>query len=73
MVILPFRASLCYILGSILSCIFGFHAELPPPVPRVPVFTGPPNYGYTGFFVSQTVFSSTTTRVPIAFSPLQGH
>ena len=61
MVILRFRVSLCCIQGSILSCIFGFYSDLPPPVPLVPVFTGPPNYGYTGFFVAQIVFSSTTT------------
>ena len=69
MVILRFRASLCCILGSILSCIFGFYSDLTPPVPLVAVFTGPPNYGYTGFFVAQIVFSSTTTRVRVAFSP----
>ena len=61
MLIFRFRASLCRILGSILSCIFGFYSDLPLPVPLVPVFTGPPNYGYTGFFVAQIVFSSTTT------------
>ena len=69
MVILRFQASLCYtlgsilscILGSILSCLFGFSSDLPPPVPLVPVFTGLPNYGNTGFFVAQIVFSSTTT------------
>ena len=37
MVILRFRASLCCILGSILSCIFRFYSDLPPPVPLVPV------------------------------------
>ena len=61
MVILRFRASLCCILDSILSCIFVFYSDLPPPVPLVPVFTGPTNYGYTGFFVALIVFSSTTT------------
>ena len=72
-VILRLRASLCCILGYILSCIFGFYSDLPPPVPLVPVFTGPPNYGNPGFFVVYIVFSFTTTRVPVAFSPLQGH
>ena len=70
MVILRFRVSLCCTLGSILSCIFGFYSDLPPPVPLVPVFTGPPNYGNPGFFVAQIAFSSTTTvgfRLP---SPL---
>ena len=61
MVMLRFRPSLCCILGSILSCIFGFYPDLPLPVPLVPVFTGPPNYGNPGFFVAQIVFSSTTT------------
>ena len=61
MVILRFRASLCCTLGSIRGCIFGFYSDLPPPVPLVPVLTGPPNYGYIGFFVAQIVFSSTTT------------
>ena len=61
MVILRFRVPLCCILGSILSCIFGFYSGLPPSVPLVPVFTGPPNYGNPGFFVAQIVFSSTTT------------
>ena len=60
MVILRFRASLCCILGSILSCIFGFYSDLPPPVPPVPVFTGPPTYGNTGFFVAQMFFFATT-------------
>ena len=73
MVILRFRVSLCCILGSILSCVFGFYSDLPPPVPLVPVFTGPPNYGNPGFFVVYIVFSFTTTRVPVAFSPLQCH
>ena len=36
MVILCFRVSLCCILGFILSCVFGFYSDLPPPV-----FTGP--------------------------------
>ena len=58
---LALRASLCCILGSILSCIFGFYSDLPPPVPLVPIFTGPPNYGNAGFFVAQIVFSSTAT------------
>ena len=69
MVILRFRVSLCCtlgyilscILGSFLSCIFGFYSDPPPPVPLVPVFTGPPNYGNPGFSVAQIVFSSTTT------------
>ena len=69
MVILRFRVSLCCtlgsilscILGSILSCIFGFYSDLQPPVPLVPVFTGPPNYGNTGFFVAPIVLSFTTT------------
>ena len=69
MVILRFRVSLfctlgsilSCILGSILSCIFGFYSDPPPPVPLVPVFTGPPNYGNPGFSVAQIVFSSTTT------------
>ena len=59
--IVRFRVSLCCILGSILSCFFGFYSDLPPPVPSVPAFTGPPNYGNPGFFVAQLVFSSTTT------------
>ena len=74
MVTLRFRVSLCCTLGSILSCIFGFYSDLPPPVPLVPVFTGPPNYGNTGFCIAQIVFSSTTT---VGFQqpspPLQGH
>ena len=61
MVILRLRASLCCIVGSILSYIFGFYSDLSPPVPLVPVFTGPPNNGNTGLFVAQFVFSSTTT------------
>ena len=61
MVTLHFRVSLCCTLGSILSYIFGFYSDLPPPVPLVPAFTGPPNYGNPGFFVAQFVFSSTTT------------
>ena len=61
MVILRFRVSLCCTLGSILSCIFGLYSDLPPPVPLVPVFPGPPNYGNLDFFVAQVVFSSTTT------------
>ena len=61
MVILRFRVSLCCILGSILSCIFGFYSDLPPPVPLVPVLAGPPNHGNTGFFAAQIVFSSTAT------------
>ena len=74
MVILRFRVSLCCTLCSILSCIFGYYSDLPPPVPLVPVFTGPPNYGNPGCFVAQIVLSSTTTRrVPVAVPPLQGH
>ena len=61
MVILRFRVSLCCTLGSILSCISGFYSDLPPRVPLVPVFTGPPNYVNPGFFVAQIVFSSTAT------------
>ena len=61
MAILRFRVSLCCVLGSILSCIFGFYSDPPTPVPLVPVFTGPPNYGNPVFFVAQIVFSSTTT------------
>ena len=38
-----------------------FYSDPPPPVPLVPVFTGPPNYGNPGFSVAQIVFSSTTT------------
>ena len=45
MVILHFRVSWCCTLGSILICIFGFYSDPPPPVPLVPVLTGPPNYG----------------------------
>ena len=47
MVILSFQVSLCCTLGSILSCIFGFYSDLPPPVPLVPVLAGPPNHGDT--------------------------
>ena len=36
LVIVRLRVSLCCILGSILSCIFGFYSDLPPPVPLVP-------------------------------------
>ena len=63
MVILRLRVSLFCILGSILSCTFGFYSDLPPPVPLVPVLAGPPNHGDTGFFVAQIVFflSFTTT------------
>ena len=61
MVILRFRVSLCCVLGSILSCIFGFYSDPPTPVPLVPVFTGPPNYGNPVFFKAQIVFSSTAT------------
>ena len=61
MVILRLRVSLCCILGSILSCIFGFYSDLPPPVPLVPVLGAPPNHGNTGFFVAQIVFCFTTT------------
>ena len=61
MMIFRFRVSLCCTLVSILSCSFGFYSDLPPPVPLVPVFTGPPNYGNPRFFVAQIVFSSTTT------------
>ena len=61
MVILRFRVSYCGVLGSILSCIFGFYSDPPTPVPLVPVFTGPPNYGNPGFSVAQIAFSSTTT------------
>ena len=61
MMILRLRAALCCILGSILSCIFGCYSDLLPHVTLVPVFTGTPNYGNTGFFVAQIVFSSTTT------------
>ena len=74
MVILRLRVSLCCTLGSILSCIVGFYSDLPPPVPLVPVFPGPPNYGNPGFFVAQLVFSSTTTvgfQLPSPF--MQGH
>ena len=60
MVILRIRVSLCCILDSILSCIFGFYSDLPSPVPLVPVLAGPPNHGSTGFFVAQVVFSFTT-------------
>ena len=61
MVILRFRVSLCCVLGFILSCIFGLYSDSPPPVPLVPVFTGPLNCGKPGFFVAQIVFSSNTT------------
>ena len=61
MVILRVRVSLCCTLGSILSCLSGFYSDLPPPVPLVPVFTRPPNYGNPRIFVAQLVFSSTTT------------
>ena len=61
MVILRFRVSLCCVLGFILSCIFGLYSDSPPPVPLVPVFTGPLNCGKPGFSVVQIVFSSTTT------------
>ena len=61
MVMLRLRVSLCCMLGYILSVFLGFYSDLPPTVPLVPVFTGPPNYGNTGFLVAQIVFSSTTT------------
>ena len=61
MVTLRLRVSLCCTLGYILSCIFEFYSDFPPPVPLVPVLAGPPNYGNTGFFVAQIVFPSTTT------------
>ena len=74
MVILRLRASLCCIVGSILSYIFGFYSDLSPPVPLVPVLTGPPNYGNTGLFVAQFVFSSTTTvGFQLPPPPLRGH
>ena len=60
MVILRLRVSLCCILRCILSCIFGFYSDLPPPAPLVQFLPGPPNHGSTGFFVSQIVFSFTT-------------
>ena len=71
MVILRLRASLCSILGSILSCIFGFDSDLPPPVPLVSVLAGPTNHCNTGFLVDQTDFSSTITvgfRLPFPCS-----
>ena len=82
MVILRFRVSLGCTLGYILSCIlgsflssiFGFNSDPPLPVPLVPVFTGPPNYGKPGFFVAQIVFSSNTTvGFQLPSPPLQGH
>ena len=69
MVILRVRVSLCSTLGSIMSFIFGFYFDLPPPVPLVPVFTGPPNYGNPGFFVAQIVFSFTTCLLYTSPSP----
>ena len=69
-----FGYQLCCTLGSILSCIFGFYSDLPPPVPLVPALTGPPNYGNPGFFVAQLVFSTTTTvgfQLPSPF--MHGH
>ena len=74
MVILHFRVSLCYILGSILSWYFWVLFGRATTGSTGPVFTGPPNYGNTGFFVAQTVFSSTTTVGFQLPSPsLQGH
>ena len=61
MVILRLRVSLCCILGCILSGIWGFYSDLPPPVPLVLVIAGPPNYGNTGFSVAQIVFHDTIT------------
>ena len=60
-VILRLRVSPYCLLGSILSCIFGFCSDLPPPVLLVPVLAGPPNHGITGVFEAQNVFPSTTT------------